>query len=215
MRFRDNQARTQLAPLAEPATANLLSKDKIQFGYHSASGKLITITDDGLRAERMNPDKTSGGGVVYSSLPLKGIAEFEVKIVSYGTRWRHSMGLGVMKCKKGVPIESGPSIPDVFSHATVNHCVWDGNHVSNNLVSPGERSEYGCVDLKDLREEDYVGLHLSQDGVLEFIVNGESQGIAAKNIYTRDSDIYAFVDHYANCVATVITKAGEGSHNYS
>ncbi len=37
----------------------------------------------------------------------------------------------------------------------------------------------------------------------------ESQGIAAKNIYTRDTDFYAVVDHCGHCVSTVITKAGE------
>ena len=40
-----------------------------------------------------------------------------------------------------------------------------------------------------------------------------SQDIAAKNIYTRDTDIYAVVtvavvDHQVNCVATTITKSG-------
>ena len=44
--------------------------------------------------------------------------------------------------------------------------------------------------LDDVREGDCVGLHLSQDGVLEFTVNGESQSIAAENIYTRDTDVY-------------------------
>ena len=43
-------------------------------------------------------------------------------------------------------------------------------------------------------------------------MNGESQGIAAKNIHTRDADVYAVVDHFGQCVATVITKAGECGH---
>ena len=53
------------------------------------------------------------------------------------------------------------------------------------------------------------GLCLSGDGVLEFTVNGESQGIEAENTYTRDTDVYAFVDHcWSDDTATVITKAG-------
>ena len=116
-----------------------------------------------------------------------------------------------MRCEKGVPIEPGPSIPSDSQYAA-NHCVWIDTELYNNIVTPGEESEYGYVDLYDLREGDCVGLRLSQDGVLEFFVNGESQGIAAKNIYTRNSDVYAVVDHYGQCFATVITKAGEGRH---
>ena len=136
------------------------------------------------------------------------MAEFEIKIVSYESKWTCSLGLGVMRCEKGVP---GPSIPRTPEYAA-NHCVWIDQQLYNNIVTPHEESEYGYVDLDDLREGDCVGLRLSQDGVLEFFVNGESQGIAAKNIYTRNSDVYAVVDHYGDCVATVITKAGEGSH---
>ena len=74
----------------------------------------------------------------------------------------------------------------------------------------GEWSTYSEIDLRDLREGDCVGLLLSEDGVLEFTVNGKSQGIAAENIYTRNRfrDIYAYVGHW-NAVATKITKAGK------
>ena len=131
-------------------------------------------------------------------------------MVTYGTEWTASLALGIRRCKKGVPIESGLDIPEDSYGA--KYCMWDGQTLYNNLVTPEEKSEYGYVDLDDLREGDCVGLRLSQGGVLEFTVNGESQGIAAKNIYTRDTDVYAVVDHYGHCVATVITKAGE---NYS
>ena len=150
-------------------------------------------------------------GVAYGAHPLKGMAEWEVKIVSYGAEWTSSLGLGVMRCEKGVPIEPGSSIPS-DSHRAANHCLWGDHRLFNNIVTPREESEYGYVNLNDLHEGDYVGLRLSQDGVLEFFVNGESQGVAAKNIYTRSSDVYAIVDHYGQCVATVITKAGKCRH---
>ena len=89
-------------------------------------------------------------------------------------------------------------------------CV--GHILFNNLITPGEESDYGYVDLDDLREGDTVGLHLSHNGVLEFFVNGENQGIAAKNMYTRNTDIYAVANHRGQCVATVITKASEYKH---
>ena len=209
--MRNDQTRgRQQDSLSKPATANFVPNEDIQFGYHSASGKQIRITNDGLGAERMDPDRVRSNGVAYGARPLKGISTFEVKIVSYRAKSRWSLQFGVMRCKKGVPIESGPSIPSESFNAAY-HCVWGDQRLYNNLVTPGEESDYGCVDLDDLREGDCVGLRLSQDGVLEFFVNGESQGIAAKNIYTRNSDVYAVMDHYGQCVATVITKAGECS----
>ena len=209
---RDDQSRRrQEDSTSKPATAKFVPNKDIQFGYHSASGKQIRISNDGLRAERMDPDRVHDNGVAYGAHPLKGMAKFEIKIVSYESKWTTSLGLGVMRCEKGVPIEPGPSIPSDADSAD-NHCVWVDTELYNNIVTPGEKSEYGYVDLNDLCEGDSVGLCLSQDGVLEFFINGESQGIAAKNIYTRNSDVYAVVDHYGDCVATVITKAGEGRH---
>ena len=211
----DNQARRQQdAPSKQTTAAALkfLPNEDIQFGYHSIiSGKQTRITNDGLRAERINPSVQHGYGVTYGARPLRGRAEFEVKIDSYGAGWLMSILIGVTRCKKGVlvPInhESGASIP-LNSDATTNYCIWSGLQLFSNLVTPNRQLTYGSVDLRDLREGDHLGLHLSEDGVLEFTVNGEGQGIAAENVYTRNTDVYAFVDHYGQCVATVITKAG-------
>ena len=212
MVVRDDQSRRrQEDSTSKPATANFVPNKNIQFGYHSASGEQIRISNDGLGAERMDPDRVVDNGVAYGAHPLKGMAEFEIKIISCGSKWPSSLGLGVMRREKGVPIEPGPSIPRDSQYAAY-HYVWTDHRLFNNIVTPSEVSEYGYVNLDDLREGDCVGLRLSQDGVLEFFVNGESQGIAAKNIYTRNSDVYAVVDHFGWCVATVITKAGEGRH---
>ena len=199
-------------PLSKSATTNFMPNKDIQFGFHNASGRQIRITNNGLAAEKRNADKGYMNGVAYGACPLKGRAEFEVMIVTYGTKWSWSaLRFGVMRCEEGERIESGPSIPgEMFS--AVNRFIWSGEHVHNNLVTPSECFKYGYVDLRDLREGDCIGLYLSQDGVLEFFVNGESQGIASENIYTRNTDVYAVVDHYSSCFATVITKAGECRH---
>jgi hypothetical protein len=208
MKLTEDQTRRLQGPLSESDTDESTSNKDIQFGYHSASGKHIRITNNGLGAERMNPEDVLFGGVAYGAKPLKGLAEFEVKMVTYGAKWHCSLRFGVMRMKRGTVIEPGPGIPENSPNADY-HCLWTSQTLPNNLVTPREESDYGYVDLKDLREGDCVGLRLSRDGVLEFTVNGESQGIAAKNIYTRDTDVYAVVDHYGCCVATVITKAGE------
>jgi hypothetical protein len=195
------------------ASARFTPNKDIQFGYHSTSGRQIRITNNGLAAEKRNADRSSGNGVAYGACPLEGRAEFEVMIVTHGTKWRLSLGLGVMRREKGEPIESGHFIPwNSGFHDSVDHCVWFDCQLHNSFVHPSEDYDYGYVNLRDLREGDCVGFYLSRDGVLEFTVNGESQGIAAKNIYTRNTDVYAVVDHYGSCVATVITKAGECTH---
>ena len=203
MKVRKDQTKRVLS-----ATDNLVPNKDIQFGYHSESGKKIKITNNGLGAERMDPDSVISNGVAYGAQPLKGRAEVEVEIVSYGAGYNTSLSFGVMRCKKGVPIKS-IDIPGDPIYA-VNHFVWFEQEVHNNLVTVhGEITDYGYVDLADLREGDRVGLCLSQDGVLEFTVNGESQGTVAPNLYDRNYDLYAVVDHWGQCVATTITKAGE------
>ena len=205
--MKEDQTRRLQDPLSESDTDESTPNKDIQFGYHSAAGKNIRITNNGLGAERMNPEDKYRDGIAYGAQPLKGLAEFEVKMVTYGEEWTGSILVGLRRCNKGVPIESGPGIPK-DSYAEY-HCVWADWKLYNNFVTPGEESDYSYIYLDDLREGDCVGLRLSRDGVLEFTVNGKNQGIAAKNIYTRDTDVYAVVDHYARCVATVITKAGE------
>ena len=207
------QARSkQQDPLSVRAAAKMLSSvpnDEVQFGYHIATGKqIIRLISDGLGAKRLNPDKEFGDGIAYGAHPLHGRAVFEVKIIKTMGEWYGGLRFGIMRCKKGIPIESGPSIPS-DSKGAANHCVWSGQWLCYNLVTRNELSEYGYVNLDDLHVGDCVGLHLSQGGVLEFTVNGESQGIAAENIYTRNSDVYAVVDHHGCCVATEIIKAGK------
>ena len=182
----------------------IIRSEDIQFGYHSVTGKFTKLTNDGIRAERIDPDRVLDNGEAYGARPLKGNAEFEVKIVSYGAGWHSSIGFGVMRFTKGVPIDFGCTIPSYSKR-----CVWAGKQLCNYLTTPTKRCDYGSVDLDDLREEDHLGLRLSEDGVLEFTVNGESQGTAAEKVYTRDGDIYAVVHHDGECVATEITKAGE------
>ena len=181
----------------------------IQFSYSYIAGQLIRITE--LGAEKMYRNVLYDG-VAYGECSLKRKAEFEVEIVVYSRNaaWKSSLQLGIMRCKKDVSIksDSGYSIPS-NSYGAKNHCIWGGQQLYNNLVTPSEKSEYGYIDLDDLREGDRAGLRLSQDGVLEFTVNGESQGIAARNIYIGNRDVYAVVDHCGSCVATRITKAGE------
>ena len=195
----DKTRKRQQDPPSELTTAKkrkFVSNEDIQFG---TAGAHFRITNDGLGAE------VHENGVVYGVHPLQGRAEFEVKIVKYPGNC--GFEFGVMRYKKSAFAK--------LSFNAVDHrvwCSWYGQKLLNNLVTPYEVSDYGNVDLDDLSEGDRVGLCLSENGVLEFFVNGENQGIAARDIYTRNSDVYAHLEicyHRSIMVATVITKAGE------
>ena len=178
--------------------------ENIQFGYHSTAGEIIQITSDRLGAERVDlSDRFARvNGIAYGARPLKGMAYFEVRLTCYRTSdSATSLEFGVIRCEKGDP--------PIFISYFNDYCLWNQKWLRGSLVTPQSMSDYGYVDLSHLCEGDRIGLHISQDGVLEFFINSESQSIAAKNIYTRDSDIYAVVDHRGNCIATRITKAGD------
>ena len=129
--------------------------------------------------------------MAYGARPLKGEAEFEVKITKIcGTIMRFDFGVVLVSNKSDPAMSSKNGLPRFWGEVSFN------------------APNFGHVDFEDLREGDRVGLLLSEDGALEFTVNGESLGIAAENIYTIDTDVYAFVGHY-NAVATEITKAGK------
>ena len=91
-------------------------------------------------------------------------------------------------------------------------CTWYGkyHYLLNNLATPTQCRDYGYVDLYDLHEGDRIGLRLSQDGVLEFFVNGESQGIATgtstpETVMSIDASL-EICYHWPCMVATIIPK---------
>ena len=196
-------------PVTLPESRTFILEETVQFGYHDVCSHQIKLDESRNRhvAEKKDPDSHYAHGVAYGARSLKGTAEFEVKISSYGTGWSGTLKLGVMRYKKNMPLSSTP-VPR-YSPEGVDHCVWSADKLHNRIVQPVEEKIYGHTNLDDLREGDRVGMRLSHDGVLVFFVNGKSQGIAAENIYDKNSDVYAVVDHYANCKATEITRAGE------
>ena len=171
--------------------------------YHSDQ---VEISNDGLEARKIDPEKFLYEGVVYSERPVRGNVEFEVEIISHGgTIWRGSLNLGVMLHKSQTSLWK-VALPR-FTQGAANHCVWYGNtvydYITTMKVMPYSRN------LNDLREGDRVGLLITSDGELHFLINGERQGRATYDIYRPGYDIYITVDHFANCKATRITRASK------
>ena len=170
--------------------------------YHSDE---LKISNDGLEA-RINPAERFHVGVVYSERPVRGHVEFEVEIISYGTfSWAGSLKLGVMLHKSQTSLWE-VALPH-YTPLAANHCVWGSKTVYDNITSmkvmPYSRN------LAALIKGDRVGLLITSDGELHFLVNGEPQGRATYGIYRPGYDVYIAVNHWGKCKATRITRASK------
>ena len=183
-------------------------KEEVEFGFHPICSSQIQIAENGKEAHKKDPSSHYAYGVAYGARILRGTTEFEVEVTSYGTGWSGTLKLGVMRWKKGRPLTS-KDVPR-YSPEGTDYCVWSANKIHNRLSGqwgPVEKI-YGSTTLDDLREKDRLGFRLTHDGTLSFFVNGVSNGVAAKEVYLPGYDVYPVIDHYANCKATRIVRAG-------
>ena len=166
----------------------------------------MEISNDGLEARKLDPERYCEQGLVYSERPVKGHVEFEVEIISYGaTNWAGSLRLGVMLHKSQTSLWE-VALPR-YTPPAPNHCLWSIDVVYDNITTIKEMPYSG--NLYQLRKGDRPGLLITSDGELHFLINGEPQGRATYDIYKPGYDVYIAVDHYANCKATRITRASK------
>ena len=57
-----------------------------------------------------------------------------------------------------------------------------------------------------LLQGDKLGMEVTSEGTLSFLVNGKSQGVAAHNVYATNKLVYGFVDHYGQAVTSTISE---------
>jgi hypothetical protein len=179
-----------------------------QGALYRPQSKCVRITNDGLGAEHAH-DADQGWAnyeshEVYGARPLKGEAEFEVKITKLVGPVT-GFSFGVVLVSKHEEKGSRHYFDEVSIHPTITSL---GKQLYSTLGCE-KWSTYGQIYGRDLRVGDHVGLILSEYGTLEFTLNGLSQGIAAINIYSlpENSNIYACVGLWN--VAVEITKAGK------
>jgi len=182
-------------------------EEQITFGYSKVCRSEMVISKDGLSARKRNPDHDFVDGVVYGEKPLKGVSEFEVEIVRYGSKWLGSIVFGVMKISKEKELIVS-DVPASCGNAP-NHFVWFGDKLYNRFSDELVITYYGNRNLRGLREGNRVGLRLDRNGDLSFLVDGWSQGVARRNIVSEDHNLFVVVDHYGRCVETRITRSGK------
>ena len=163
----------------------------------------VGVSEDCRSAWKVNPKEHFSNGVSLSSIPLKGLCEFEVKLTKYGgTCWSGNLKVGIMSLEAGDVIYTPRYTPGDISCR-----VWS----TNCLYEFGSKSkEYGEGDLDDvLRAKDTIGFQITREGDLSFFLNGRCQGVAFTGVYSnRKKDVYAVVDHYGQAVSTEIVRAG-------
>jgi len=117
--------------------------------------------------------------------------------------------LGVMQHKAGSEIKL-EEIPR-FSQYAKSYCMFSSDRLYNQLIgysADPEGKEYNSINLESLRKGGRVGMQISHDGVLIFLVNGKSQGVVAQDVYQKGFDVYAVVDVYGQCTTVKITRVG-------
>ena len=164
------------------------------------------MSDDGRSAQGIDP--LSCSAIVLSSVPLRGLCEFEVKLL-YASMFRGNFMFGIVCSEKaGTSINSThfPIIATKFD----NCCVWDRNTISireNGRTVKRQRYQY---DLNYLRKGNTVGLQITKEGILSFYLNGSCKGVAMKGVYDKSNmEVYAVVDHYGGGDSTEIVRAGK------
>lgn len=179
----------------------------VTFGYSKVCASQMVIGEDGLSARKKDPTQFYAYGVVFGEKPLNGVAEFELEIVRYGSGWSGTVKLGLVKVTEDKEL----TVSDVprYSPDAIGYCVWCADKFYDNFKMEKSESSYGGKSLDSLRAGSRVGLRIDGSGSLSFLVDGHSQGIASKNVVSKGHKLYVVVDHYANCIETRITRAGE------
>ena len=167
----------------------------------------MKISVDGTKAEKQNPAVHPTDCIVYTEKPVQGRVEFEIEpdlekeckgITNY-------IAIGIMLHNPNEQFDHS-KVP-YYTAVASNHCVWYGKTLCNNIIDTA--MPYGTKSLYDLKEGDKVGVLLTSNGELHFLINGQHQGRAASHIYKRGWDVYIIVAHHDKCKATQITKAGK------
>lgn len=186
---------------------DFLLGEVVTFGYSKVCASQMIITEDGLSARKKDPAQFYAYGVVYGEKPLSGVAEFELEIVRYGSGWSGTVKIGLVRVIEDKEL----TVSDVprYSPDAQGYCVWCADKLYNNLQDGKSECSYGSKNLDSLRAGSRVGLRVDSNGSLIFLVDGHSQGVASENIISKGYKLYVVVDHYANCIETRITRAGE------
>ncbi|XP_065831192.1 neuralized-like protein 4 [Oscarella lobularis] len=153
--------------------------------FHRRCGQNIRLTKENTVARRVD---SYNRGVVYSAEPLELGEVFSVRIDEKEGGWAGGFRMGVCTCDPEVTaVPSG--VLDVYNQE--DHWVLSGSTLHHNR----EESNYSNVHLEALSPGDVVGVTVTGDGELHFIVNGDDKGAAAYGLPV-DASMWMIGDIY-------------------
>ncbi|XP_059483047.1 neuralized-like protein 4 [Neocloeon triangulifer] len=162
--------------------------------FHPRCGQRVVLSEGRTVARRSLADFNCG--LVFSSTPLEPGRPFIVRIDSKVNTWSGSIEVGATALDPDLMAELPLSATDLAQETF----VMSGGSVLKDGHSLLEL--YG-TDLDTLQEGDTVGVLLNHQGELEFLVNGESQGVAEASPPPR---LFALVDIYGKCVQVSVVQ---------
>ncbi|XP_017034187.1 neuralized-like protein 4 [Drosophila kikkawai] len=155
--------------------------------FHTRCGRSIRLYNGNRSAQRSMRDFSHA--LVFSAEPLEDDVLFEVVIEKKNTSWGGSIEIGVTA-------ESPDDLELVACATAMRNGTWVMSGI--DVRKDGRRLfEFYGTDLETLNENDRVGVMRTSGNDLVFYVNGESQGVAAKNM---PKPLWALVDLYGRCV---------------
>lgn len=188
-----------------------------KFGFNRraiAGNRNVGISADDMYVTRYDHEKVSDHGVVCGAMPFRGASIFEVELTIYKDRrtkkrkWGWSVAVGILRHTVDYKLDRF-SVPQSFEFGSGRIVVWTRHEVMNKLGwSRQKQFKYGKMHLNDLKTGDRIGIQVERNGNLFFTVNGESQGLAANNVYLEGYDVYPVVDMTGDCIAARIIRAG-------
>nr|NP_648688.2 neuralized E3 ubiquitin protein ligase 4 [Drosophila melanogaster]API64957.1 neuralized E3 ubiquitin protein ligase 4 [Drosophila melanogaster] len=167
--------------------------------FHTRCGRSIRLYNNNRMAQRSMRDFSHA--LVFSAEPLEDDVLFEVVIEKKNTYWGGSIEIGVTA-------ESPDDLELVACATAMRNGTWVMSGI--DVRKDGRRLfEFYGTDLETLNENDRVGVMRTSGNDLVFYVNGESQGVAAKNM---PKPLWALVDLYGRCVqVSLCPRDGSGS----
>ena len=204
----DNQRKAS----TRSSAAGFVQEDGIVFGLRPV--KLNTIGDQDKHyaflqrgsesdEEAKRKQRLYAAHTFCSTIPLRGTVEMELELVHDDDfnvcGLGRKMSVGVASCPRDV---NGKTL---VGQENVTKVMWQGGY---ELVTDQGKFRYGNVNLFHLRGGDRVGIQMESSGELVFSVNGKSQGVAAKQLYDSDRELYVLVDVNESDYALRIKRAG-------
>lgn len=172
-------------------------EDRLHF--HIRCGSLVSLSSNNRTAERRRPLDEFNNGVVMTHRPLRDNELFEIRIDKLVDKWSGSIEVGVTTHNP-----NSLHFPATMTNMRSGTIMMSGCGILTN--GKGTRREYGEFNLDELREGDRVGMMRKSNGYLHYYINGQDQGVAAKQVAQL---LWGVIDLYGMTIKVTIVDRDE------